>query len=244
MTLRVQFLLRGLILKRVKNKLKAVIFDMDGTIIKTEHLWEQATRDLLSDRGFTDLSNDQLEVLASLSGTGLEKSSEILKKEFKLFYSVNTITQDTKRAAHKLFESQLEFIDGFEIFHSKLYKHLISTGLASNADLLSLQLLSKKMNFHKFFGKHIYSIESIGNIAKPKPDIFLHAADQLKVKPHECIVFEDSLAGFQAANAAGMRCVAIKNKTNKKNLELVCKAIESYHEAEKTLIEIHLTDAT
>lgn len=228
-------------MKRLKNKVKAIIFDMDGTIIKTEHLWDQATRQVLHRRGFKTFSNGQIEVLESLSGIGLEKSSEILKKEFKLPDPADTLTQETKQAAHKLFETKLEFIDGFESFHERLQLHFISTSLASNADASSITLLNKKLNLHRFFGDNIYSIEVVGNVAKPNPDIFLHAADQLSVQPSECVVFEDSIFGFQAANAAGMKCIAIKNNCNKNCRTLVCKAIDSYHEAEQALIDIHLT---
>ena len=91
------------------------------------------------------------------------------------------------------------------------------------------------MDLTQFFGANQYCIAAVGNKAKPNPAIFLHAAKQLNVEPHECVVFEDSIAGFKAAQAAGMKCIAIKNSLNKDSLELVDSAIESYHEAEEAL---------
>jgi len=96
------------------------------------------------------------------------------------------------------------------------------------------------MSLYKFFGANLYCIEDVGNKAKPKPDIFLHTAKKLNVTPSECIVFEDSLFGFQAARAAGMKCIAIKNSINQNNLKLVQQAISSYHEAEAALSKILL----
>jgi len=225
-------------MERIKDKIKAIIFDMDGTIVKTEHIWHAATQRVLEERGFTNFSADQEKFLESLSGIGLIKAAEAIKKEFKLLDSIATLTGQTKQIAHSLLNDGLEFIDGFESFHKKLQESFIPTSVASNADHSSLVLFNEKMKLHKFFGKNIFSIEIVGNIPKPSPDIFLHAAKQLKVDPRECVVFEDSLFGFQAAQAAGMRCIAIKNKINHKNLGLVDHAISSYHEAEEALLTL------
>lgn len=225
-------------MERIKNTIKAVIFDMDGTIIKTEHLWMLATEKLLAKRGFVNFTDDQKNFFESLSGIGLEQSAIELKKEFKLIESISSLAEETKNHAHELFETKLEFMDGFERFHSKLSQHLIPTGVATNADSASLLYIDKKLNLQKFFGPNLYCIEVVGNKGKPNPDIFLHTAEQLKAKPHECIVFEDSVYGFQAACAAGMKCIAIKNKTNQKNLSLVHHAIDSYDEAEEALLSL------
>ena len=218
--------------------MKAVIFDMDGTIIKTEHLWERATQSLLQRRGFIVMTQGQKEFLKALSGIGLLEAAKVLKKEFKLIDPIDNLASETKLIAHQLFAGELEFIDGFEAFHKKLQQHFIPTSVATNADQASLTLIQEKMNLESFFGQNLFSIEIIGNKAKPDPAIFLHAADKLQVKPSECIVFEDSLFGFQAAQAAGMKCIAIKNSINQNNLNLALKAINSYHEAEEALIKL------
>ncbi|MGD1997674.1 MAG: HAD-IA family hydrolase, partial [Candidatus Dependentiae bacterium] len=65
---------------------------------------------------------------------------------------------------------------------------------------------------------------------------FLHAADQLKAAPEECIVFEDSLAGFTAANAANISCVGIKNKKNAHFIdEHTHRHIEHYDDADEAV---------
>jgi len=225
-------------METLTKNIKAVIFDMDGTIIKTEHAWSQATHDLLRQRGFPTLTKKQHTALTSLSGIGLLEAAKIIKTAFNLTESIEQISDEIKLLAHKIFETDLQFIDGFEKFHKKLQSLSIPTSIATNADLASLLFLNQKMSLNKFFGGNLYSIEMIGNKAKPKPDIFLHAAKQLNVKPSECVVFEDSLFGFQAAIAAGMKCIAIKNQTNQKNIGLAQHAISSYDEAEEALAKI------
>jgi HAD superfamily hydrolase (TIGR01509 family) len=208
---------------------------MDGTIVKTERAWDMATRQILEYRGFKNFSKNQIEFLKSLSGIGLLQSAKVIKKEFKLIDSAQRLAKEVQMRAHKLFETGVEFIDGFQNFHAKLQKSLIPTSVASNASDECIVLLNKKMNLNKFFGKNIYGIASVGNIPKPDPAIFLHAAQQLNVDPHECIVFEDSIFGFQAAQAAGMTCIAIENKINQNNLSLAHRAIKSYDEIDFVL---------
>jgi len=222
----------------IKKKVKAVIFDMDGTILRTEGVWGKATTNILQQRGHSSFTEQQVTILRSLSGIGLTPAAELLKKEFALTCPIDKIAEDIKIAAFRLFEENLQFIEGFEIFHKKLQDHFIPTSIATNADQSSLHLLNKKMNLERFFGKNLYCIEHVGNKAKPSPDVFLHAAKKLNVSPSECIVFEDSLFGFQAAQAAGMKCIAIKNSINKNSLNLVDDAIDSYHEAEKALLKL------
>lgn len=222
-------------MKTIKNKVKAIIFDLDGTITNTEHLWDEATRVVLYNRGFSYFTKDQNDFLKSLSGIGLYKSAEVIKKEFDLDDTIETIAKETEQTALGLFKNGLQFVDGFESFHKKLQKYNIPTGIATNAAKDSLVKISKQMNLAKFFGENQYCIEMVGNKPKPDPAVFLHTAQKLNVLPEECIVFEDSLFGFQAAKAAGMKCIAIKNSVNKENLHLAHGAISSYDEAERVL---------
>lgn len=222
----------------LKNKVKAVIFDMDGTIVQTEHIWQKVTRAALEKRGFSSFSQDQEAVLCSLSGIGLIESAQVLKKKFNLVDDVYALAEEKKQHAIKLFAQKISFINGFENFHKRLEGLWIPTSVATNADDASVKTLTRKLKLKRFFGQNIYNVSSVNNRAKPDPALFLHAAKQLNVKPYECVVFEDSLFGFQAAQAAGMRCIAIKNKLNKNLLHHVDDAIDSYDDAEEALSKI------
>jgi HAD superfamily hydrolase (TIGR01509 family) len=225
-------------MNEIKNKIKAIIFDMDGTIIDTEKAWRNVTLDVLQKNGFVTLTLEQEEFLGTLSGMGLVNAVIALKKHFNLQQSVEEIAAHKLELANFHLSSNVEFITGFEQFHKRLQDHAIPTSIATNASPENLKHLVKSMNFEKFFGKNIYCIADVQNRAKPDPAVFLHAAKQLGVEPSECIVFEDSLYGFQAAKAAGMKCIAIKNNLNKHLLDQVHDAIDSYHEAEKALKQI------
>lgn len=226
-------------MKNIKNRFKAVLFDMDGTIIKSEHIWQEANLVLLKNKGFETFTSHQQAVLDSFSGIGLIPSVTKLKEAFNLSESVEELINQKQAITATLFdEHAIEFIDGFENFHSVLREHEILSCVATNADEHFLGKISERLNFQKFFGENLFSISHIGNKAKPDPAIFLHAAEKLGVQPSECIVFEDSLFGFMAAKAAGMKCIAIQSSTNMDKLHHVDHSIESYHHALEALNKV------
>ena len=218
-------------MKKVKTKIKAVLFDMDGTLIKTEHIWQQATNDALTSRGIVVSTPEQQIALDSLSGIGVVEAWKLLKAAFDIGDDISALAQETVSSVQGHFQSGVSFIDGFEHFHSELIAHDIASCVATNADDESIGHIAKSLNFPKYFGENVFGISHVGNKPKPDPAIFLHAANKLGVKPHECVVFEDSVYGFQAAKAAGMKCVAMKYPANEQHRHHAHHEIETFHDA-------------
>ena len=135
----------------VRKKIKAVIFDMDDTIIKTGHLWELVTKRTLKKYGISEFSHEEQKVIDSLIGVGLDNAVLTIKKMFNLPDSVEQICKRKLVIADKLFESKIEFIDGFEDFHKSLCFHNIQSGIATNAPTESLNKIVKVMNLEKKF---------------------------------------------------------------------------------------------
>lgn len=224
---------------KLKNKLKAVIFDMDGTIIQTDHIWGEVEREQLHELGIRAFSQYDMQFLASLSGMSTKFASKALKNHFGLHGSNSeAMTVRTMELANEHFKRGVQFIPGFENFHEKLRETGIPSGIGTNALPINLTPLRESMQFHRFFGEHIYCIADVNFVPKPDPTLFLFVAKQLGVKPEECIVFEDSIYGFQAAKAAGMKCIAVKGPNNHHLLEHAQAAIDSYDEAVDALYKV------
>ncbi len=225
----------------IKNKVKAIIFDMDGTIIKTEHIWRKVSVQVLMEQcNVTELQEHHEAFLRSLSGMGLENAAISMKQTFNLAIGHDDLIKRKIELADQLFDQEIEFINGFEVFHTQLQSHIIPTSIATNADQANLNQIAKSLNFQRFFGNNMYCIADVNFKAKPDPALFLHAAEKLGVKPEDCVVFEDSVYGFQAAKAAGMKCIAIKNHFNEKHFDLVDHAIDDYSQAEDALKKLIL----
>jgi len=225
-------------MNNIKHKVKAIIFDMDGTIIKTEHIWENVTLDTLKHCGVKELTQEQQNFIKTFSGIGLEKSSTLLKEKFNLSHSIKEIRDKKTSLAEEYLGNQIEFIEGFVEFHNKLKLNKIPTSIATNADPASLKKISKILSLDNFFGQNMYCVADVNFIPKPDPALFLYSAGKLGADPKDCVVFEDSIFGFNAAKAAGMKCIGIKNDLNQKYLDKVNDAIENYHQAEEILKKI------
>jgi beta-phosphoglucomutase-like phosphatase (HAD superfamily) len=223
----------------LKENIKAIIFDMDGTIISSEHVWNTASLDLLHSRGFTNVTlENQNELYRRYECAGNPASyAKAAKEEFNLSETLAEIMAETQKRARLGLADNLTFIEGFAAFHAKLNEYEIKSGIATNCDLECFDVVIKNMNLKNFFGEHLYSADHVGK-AKPDPAVFLHTAKKLGVDPRDCIVFEDSISGFKAASAAGMRCIAIKNNLNEHILDQVHDSCTDFHEAEDALMRL------
>lgn len=221
-------------MKYIKSKIKAVIFDMDGTIIDSEHVWKKVIVDTIKKEG-VELTPTVIEILKSCFGANLYDVTKKLKTELKLKASIEILMTKKIALAEQYFqdakENEIQFIKGFQAFHKLLTENQIPTSIATNSGISVLRHISTRMNFKRFFGSNIYSAEHVENKPKPDPALFLYAANQLNAQPHECIVFEDSGAGFKAANAAGIKCIGIQNDVFKDDLKLANHVINNYNEA-------------
>ncbi len=190
-------------------KRKGFIFDLDGVIVDTAKYhflaWKKLAKKI--DIDFTETQNEQLK------GVSRVKSLE------KILAWGNKSISDTQFAAlmgekNDEYLSYINKMDTTEILpdvprvldYITEEKQGISLGSASkNARMI----LDKVKLIEKF--EAIVDGNDVSK-AKPDPEVFLIAADQIRVKPEDCIVFEDSVAGIQAANTANMISIGIGEK--------------------------------
>jgi len=213
-------------------KYKAIIFDMDGTITNSEKVWQQATKDLILNKGIQITDDIYAELEQNIRGLALHNSCSIIKNQFTLEHSLEELIAEKRNRAVELLKEGLTFIDGFERFHKKVVNEQILIGIATNADDYALQASKNALELDRYFGKHIYNISHVNNKAKPHPDLYLHVAKQLQIEPYYCIAFEDSAHGVRAAKRAGMFCVGINTAQDRAALHESDLIIDHYDEIE------------
>lgn len=213
-------------------KFKAIIFDMDGTIIDTEHIWKKVTHDLIKDKEENITPEFFKEINDELRGMAIHRSCAIIKEKMNLAHTLHELMEEKRHRAGHIYKDGVEFIDGFKRFHQKVLATTLKTGIATNADDFTLECTRKVVPLHDFFGEHVYNISHVNNKSKPDPDLYLHVAEALGVKPEECIAIEDSAHGIRAAKRAGMFCIGINTSRDKKALHEADLIIDHYDEIE------------
>lgn len=187
----------------MNQKLKAIIFDMDGVLIDSEPLHFEAYRELISSYG----SEYTLEYNQQFLG---QKDVEIAPKVIKdhnLPLSTKQFVIDKDKIFHALIKKSAAPLAGVTKTLKTARDLNFKVGLASSSKMETIQLIVKTLNLLPYFD----SLTSGDEVAKgkPAPDVFLLAAKRLATEPTECLVIEDTDAGVMAAKSAKMFCVAI-----------------------------------
>lgn len=186
-----------------------VIFDLDGVIVDTAKYHFLAWKDLADHLGFkfTEANNELLKgvsrvrSLEILLGIGKLELSEEKKQEFLTSKNEHYLEYINKMGADEILPGASELLDTLDALGIKY----VLGSASKNAPLI----LKQVGLFERFAG--IVDGNSVSK-AKPDPEVFLIGAKKLNLKPENCIVFEDAIAGIEAANKANMISIGIGDK--------------------------------
>jgi HAD superfamily hydrolase (TIGR01509 family) len=172
-----------------------IIFDLDGTLIDSEGLCNQAFLDLLPQ------INETVESLIQRY-RGKKLASILIDIESRLGETLpNTFEEDYRKRVTGLFSHELKPMPGvLDMLEAANFPRCI----ASSGPPLKIRQALQVSGLARYFGDSIFSSYEIGSW-KPEPDLFQYAANAMGFKPSQCVVVEDSEAGIKAAEAARMK---------------------------------------
>ena len=184
--------------------IEAVVFDLDGILIDSEHVWDEVRQQLADERGGHWNENASRDMM----GMSSIEWSRYMRDVVGLTEEPEEISAEVVRRLEDRYRRELPLIPGAEqAVESLAARWPLALASSSNRELIDLVLESSGLD--RYFTASVSSEEVARG--KPAPDVFLEAARRLGVEPTHCAAVEDSENGILAAKAAGMRTIAIPN---------------------------------
>jgi len=184
--------------------IEAIVFDLDGILIDSEHVWDEVRQELADERGGRWNENASRDMM----GMSSIEWSRYMRDVVGLNEEPEAISAEVVRRLEDRYRRELPLIPGAEQAVERLAARWpLALASSSNRELIDLVLAAG--GIAPLFRATVSSEEVAAG--KPAPDVYLEAARRLGVEPGACTAVEDSHNGIRAAKAAGMRCLAIPN---------------------------------
>lgn len=210
--------------------LKAVIFDMDGVLIDSEPDHLRIHEKMLGWLGIEPSSIDHSKYI----GVTTSYKWTDIKLKYDLSYSVQELVEINRRNYFEYITTKdtiIEAIPGVCKLVENIHNAGLKLAVASSSPINVIETVVKGIELDKYFD--VLVTGDYVKKSKPNPDIFLYAAEKIKIKPENCLVVEDSRNGSIAAKRAGMKCVGYKN-INSENQDISAADLitESFNEVQ------------
>jgi len=184
--------------------IEAVVFDMDGVLIDSEHVWDEVRERLAAERGGRWSERAQRDMM----GMSSPEWSRYMHETVGLAERPQEINRIVVERMLERYADGPPLLDGAVAAVERLAAEWrLAIASSSNRELIDAVLAATPLG--PLFELTVSSEEVARG--KPAPDVYLEAARRLGVEPVRCAAIEDSHNGIRAAKAAGMRTLAIPN---------------------------------
>ena len=186
------------------SDIEAVVFDLDGVIVDSEHVWDAAREALARERGGRWHEGAQQDMM----GMSSVEWSRYMHDVIGLKDPPEEISAEVARRLEATYREELPLIDGATEAVARLAERW-PLAVASSSNRPIIDLVLELSGLDRFFRATVSSEEV--SRGKPAPDVYLEAARRLGADPERSAAVEDSRSGILSARAAGLRVVAIPN---------------------------------
>jgi HAD superfamily hydrolase (TIGR01509 family) len=181
-----------------------VVFDLDGVLLESEQVWNEAKRELVAERGGSWSDGAPRDMM----GMSSPEWSAYLRDQLGVDLDPAAISADVVARLESIYRERLPWIEGAREAVERMAARG-PIGLASSSNREIIDLFLELSGLAGLFAVTVSSEEV--ERGKPAPDVYLEAARRLEVRPEDCLAVEDSENGIRAAKAAGMRVVVLPN---------------------------------
>lgn len=182
--------------------IEAVIFDLDGVLVDSEPVWEQVRRRYVAEHGGTWQPDTQ----SRLMGMSTGEWARYLSEELGVDRSAETVADDVVAEMVRRYDADLPLMPGAVDAVRRMAARW-RLGLASSSPSRLIDRVLEDAGLTRVFEVTL-STEDVAR-GKPDPDVYLNAAQRLRLAPQVCAAVEDSSNGLRSAAAAGMAVIAV-----------------------------------
>lgn len=202
--------------------IKAVIFDLDGTLVDSMWMWKNIDMEFLSQRNLPF----EEELQEKIEGMSFTETARYFQEYYKLTETVEELKEIWNGMAMEKYRHEVPLKEGAEKFLDYLKEKGIKMGIATSNSRELVQAVDDAHGLSRYISCFITACSV--NKGKPAPDVYLEAARQLKVDPGECLVFEDIVKGMEAGKNAGMRVCGVEDDYSSHQREKKRKSCDYY----------------
>lgn len=180
-----------------------LIFDMDGVIVDNHQFHFDAFVEFGKRHGLTitresfnpNFGRTNSEIMKSLFGEGITDAE------------IEILAQEKEEMYRQLYKPHIKPVSGLPEFLQQAASHKLPIALATSAPAENVHFTLTETGLRGYFS--VITDASMVSHGKPDPEVYLLTAARLGVEPSECVVFEDSFSGIEAAQRAGMRVIGV-----------------------------------
>ncbi len=192
-------------IKELLNGKKAILFDLDGTLVDSMWMWGQIDIEFLGRFGYECPEDLQ----KTIEGMSFSETAVYFKERFDLPMTLDEIKECWIDMSIEKYRHEVPLKDGALEFLKYCKANGIKTAIATSNGREIVDALIDSLQIGSFLQEIITACEV--NAGKPEPDIYLEAARRLSVPASDCLVFEDIPAGILAGKRAGMTVIAVED---------------------------------
>lgn len=204
-------------------RLQSAIFDMDGTLLDSMHIWNDVGPKTLRSMGIEPAPDlgDRLMLMTFRDGAAL------CKEEYHLSETVEEIMDLTKARVRSFYETQVQPKPGIEKFLSLLKMEGVWMYIATNTDRDLVEAALKHTRLEGYF-RGILTCGEVGIGKKDSPEVYERAMRRLRGNKKDTVIFEDALHAIRTAKAAGFRVCGVYDPSAEDDQEEI-KSLSDYY---------------
>ena len=205
----------------IKN-FKGAIFDLDGTLLDSMHIWHDVDEEFFRRRNLK-VTPEYIEIIKNMH---LGAAAIYTKEKYNIQESVEDIVEEWLDLCAQGYLNDVDLKDGVFEYLKTLHDNHIKMAFATASEKQVCEGVLKKHGIFDFFETFAYVSEI--NIGKTEPDIYLLAAERMGLKAQDCIVFEDIIEGVRGAKKGNFTVCGVYDKSSAEDEDEI-RAVADYY---------------